>query len=86
MSCLIKIKQFYNYNHYIRLPPIETLTKKQINRAKKNKNKNKKYIEVCIKIYKKYIYIYTNMKIYKYMEMHVEKYLYEYMQSIKKSI
>ena len=28
---------------------------------------------MCIEIYKKYIY--TNVKIYKYKEMHVEKYL-----------
>ena len=37
---------------------------------------------MCIKIYKKYIY--TNMKIYKYIEMHGEKYLFEIIKEYTK--
>ena len=47
---------------------------KENNKPNKEKiYKSSKFIKMCIEIYKKYIY--TNMKIYKYIEMHVEKYL-----------
>ena len=41
---------------------------------KKRIYKSDKYIEMCIKIY---IQIYRNMKTNKYIEMHVEKQLFE---------
>ena len=43
---------------------------KETNKRKKEKTyKTNKYREMCIKIYKN---IYTNMEIYKYIEIHVE--------------
>ena len=48
---------------------------KEINKQDKEKiYQNNKYIEKCIKTYEN---IYTNMKIYKYIDMHVEIYLCE---------
>ena len=48
---------------------------KEINKQDKEKiYQNNKYIEKCIKTYEN---IYKNMKIYKYIDMHVEIYLCE---------
>ena len=58
---------------------MEMLTKKQ---TKQNKiYENNKYIEICVYII--CIYIYTNIKVHKRMEMYVEKYLCENIKSMK---
>ena len=55
---------------------------KEINKQDKEKiYQNNKYIEKCIKTYEN---IYTNMKIYKYIDMHVEIYLCENIKEYKK--
>ena len=51
--------------------------KKHTNKPNKYKiYKSNKYIEMCIKM---------NMKIYKYIEMHVEKYLFEIIKEYVKN-
>ena len=62
----------------------KTISNRTVNKEtnKENKDriyKNKKHIEMCIKIYEN---IYASMKIYRYIEMHVENYLCENIKSI----
>ena len=59
----------------------ETLAKIQINKTKK------KYVKMTnIQIYNVYIYIYINMKIYKYIVMYIEKDLCESIKEYIKSV